>query len=589
METLETVFSTEGEIIENLKKNAYILDYKKIFFEHLGPELNKIFINKKDKVYTKNFLEALQYEYGFFGNEIDLQKAFNTYKKYADLNDYFCMYKMHIIYLCEYEKFNVPLNRVLEKIYLLKCLAYVPNYIIDWREDLFSKIDIPYEIAGSLDLEDPNLEKHQRFFDLLYEQKEKYNLSESNFNLIKGVFFCCFNKEGSELPIISFSTLNSLIPSNDLDYAYYSAKNKCIFFNKYLNLNAISDSEIEKFYKEIENKKLYEFYDDYGNYLLNKENRANPKIIELVTEAAKKGFLFNSFRAYQCNMDYYDFDEIMQDYNKASAILDFILDEVVFEKLSLGQFVLLIGYLINYSKFPEKIISNYLIYIKEINDFISSTLNKKEKENEIIKEDDYYLFINKGYMYYFGFKGIEEQNLFKALEYLDKGINVTNKIYEKKISEFIKYNIKELMFNNKLITYDELIKAKKDLIEYFYKNPNLKYQIVDCYIIGEDFLEGIIRKKDDHIASLIYNSTKNIFCKLLVDCFAKNKIKKFLQNHENKIENKFKDEICCICYTNKVSKIFIPCKHCFCDFCTEKLEKDSKKCPYCRTEYLFII
>ena len=65
----------------------------------------------------------------------------------------------------------------------------------------------------------------------------------------------------------------------------------------------------------------------------------------------------------------------------------------------------------------------------------------------------------------------------------------------KKICEFIKYKIKEIMFDNQSITYDELIKAKKNLIEYFYKNLNLKYQIIDCYIIGEDFLEGITKKK----------------------------------------------------------------------------------------------
>ena len=114
MATLETLFSTEGEEVEELKETAQKPDYKKLFFEHLGQELKKVFINKKDKVFLKNFLEGLQYEYGFFDTEIDLQKAFNIYKKYADLNDYYCMYKMHVIYLCEYEKFNVPLNRVLE-------------------------------------------------------------------------------------------------------------------------------------------------------------------------------------------------------------------------------------------------------------------------------------------------------------------------------------------------------------------------------------------------------------------------------------------------------------------------------------------
>ncbi len=145
------------------------------------------------------------------------------------------------------------------------------------------------------------------------------------------------------------------------------------------------------------------------------------------------------------------------------------------------------------------------------------------------------------------------------------------------------------MFDNQSITYDELIKAKKNLIEYFYKNLNLQYQIIDCYIIGEDFLEGITKKKDDFISYSIYNSTKNVFCKRILDCFVKKDIKKYLQEHENKIENKFKDEICSICYTNKVSKLFVPCKHSFCDFCADKLKKNSKKCPICRTEYLFII
>ena len=132
--------------------------------------------------------------------------------------------------------------------------------------------------------------------------------------------------------------------------------------------------------KDLKIKNYTNYMEIIYNYLLNKKNRANPKIIELASDSANKGFLFNSFRAYQCYIDYYDFDEIMQDYNKASTILDYLLDEVVFEKLLLGQFILLIGFLIKYSKFPDKIISKYLIYVKEINDFISSSLIKKEKE-----------------------------------------------------------------------------------------------------------------------------------------------------------------------------------------------------------------
>jgi len=159
----------------------------------------------------------------------------------------------------------------------------------------------------------------------------------------------------------------------------------------------------------------------------------------------------------------------------------------------------------------------------------------------------------------------------------------------KKLIEFIKYNVKELMYNNKYISIGELNKAKKDLIEFFYNNLNLKYDIIDNYIIGEDFLEGITRKKDVASAFLIFNSAQNVFTKNIIECFLKKEINKYLKDNKNKIETKFNDEICCICYTNKVSKVFIPCKHYFCDFCADKLEKELKKCPVCRSEYLCII
>jgi hypothetical protein len=591
MEDIETIFSSENEVVEKLKEFVQQLDYKKIFFEHLGPELTKIYLKKKDKVFIKNFLEASQYEYGFFGKKIDLSKAFSLYKKYADLNDYFCMYKMHVIYLCEYEKFSVPFSRALEKIYLLKCLAYLQNYIYDWNIKLFEKIDVLLEIAQSLDLEDNDLEKHQIFFDILYNQREKYNLTENDVNLMKGVLFCYFHKEDSDLHIISFCTLNSLIPKKDIDidYAYYHAKNRSIFFTNYLKLeDTISDAEIEAFYKEIENKKLYEFYADYGNYLLNKKNNANEEIFNIFITGSKNGFIFCSFRAYQCLIDLYDFDQIMQDYNKATIILELLLDEVVFENIALKQFISLVGYLIKFSNFSEKIISKYLIYIKEINDYINRVLIRKEKEKEPIMKDEEYLYGIKAYMFYFGFKDIEKQNLQKSIEFIDKESKITDKCYIQKQNEFFKYNIKKELYNLKLISKDELLKAKKELIEIFYKNLYLKYQTMDCYVIGEDFFEGITKKKDEFVALEIYKCGQNIFCKTIFDCLIKSKIKKFLKNHDYKIENKLKDEICGICYDKKINKVFIPCKHNCCSSCFDKLEKDSK-CPFCRGNILCII
>ena len=589
MDSLENIFSSDNETVEKLKSYAIKLDFKKVFFEHLGPELKKLFENKKDKVYLKNFIEACQYEYGFFDKEIDLQKAFSLYKKYADLNDYFCMYKMHVIYLCEYEKFNVPFNRVLEKIYLLKCFAYLPNYIYDWNIKLFETIDVIYELAEVLDLEDSNLDKHPLFLDILNYQREEYNLTENDILLMKGTFSCFFHKDDAEANLLSFCLLNSLEPKNELDYAYYIAKNKCIYFQTYLKLDKVlSDSDIENFYKEIENKKLYDFYCDYGNYLLEKTIKPNPETIEIFKTVTEQGNLFGSFRAYQSSIDFYEYDEIITDYNKASALLDYLLDEIVFENLSLRKFILLMGFLVKYSNFSEKIIEKYLIYVKEINDDINSILKRKEKENEQILEDEDYFFDIKAYIYYFGFKGIEEQNLQKAIENLDKAFNTTNKNHTKKSDLFFKYNIKVLMNDLKLISNDELIKEKKELHEFFIKNLNIKYEITDCYLLGEDYYEGFTKKKDELDAYLIYKSAQNIICKDIIDKFYKNKMKKFLETHQEKIENKIKDETCCICYDKKVDKTFIPCKHNFCSVCVDKLEKDSR-CPVCRGDILCVI
>ena len=590
MELIDTLFSTSEETIKKLQEFAAKPNYSEVLLEHLGPELKNLFILKKDKIIFKNFLEGLSYEYGFFDKEIDLQKAFSIYKKYADLNDYFCMYKMHIIYLCEYEKFNVGLNRVLEKIYLFKSFAYVPNYVIDWRLKLFEKIDILLEVAKVLDLEDNDLEKHSLFFDLLYSQKEKYNLSQNDISLMKGVFACYFYKdEDPNKNILSFSILNSLIPLNDTDKAYYTAKNKCVFFRSHLKLESVlSENEIDNLYNEIENKKFYEFYSDYGNYLIDKEETSNSKIIDILTQGADNGDLFSCFRVYQVLIDFYDFDDIMNDCDKACKILDYLLDEIVFEKLMLSQFILLIGNLIEFSTFKEKICDKYLKYIKELNDFVDSVIYKKEVLKEPMKEKDEHYFFIKAYIYYYGFKNIEKQDLKKAVEYLDKGLNISEELFAKRRNKYIKYEILNLMKKNNLITNEEFNKEKKNLTEFINSNLNLKYEIIDNYILGQDFYEGITGKIDGYITLQIYQKGKNVFCKSVIDFKVKKEIKNFIKNFENNIENKAKDEICCICYEKKVVKIFVPCGHYFCPFCADLLEKD-KKCPVCRSEIYGVI
>ena len=590
MKTLDNLFSKKIEIVQKLKENVAQIFYRKIIFDHLGPELKKVYDKKKDKVYYKNFYEASQYEYGFFDKDIDVLKAYFLYKKYADRNDYFCMYKMHVIHLCEYAKFHVPFSRVLEKIYLLKCYAYLPKCMIDYDLKLFRTIDIKNEISEMLKLEDDSFEKHKDFFELLEKEREIYDLTENDIKLMKGVILSFFREDEEDINSYSlaFSTLNSLEPKTQLDYAYYNAKIKSIYFQDRNNI--ISEVDIEKLFKEIEGKKLYEFFCDYGYYLLNKIGNPNPKIIEIFTYGIKKGYSLCCQGLYQNIINYYDFYEIMENYDKIIILLDCLLDSIIFEKLLLNNFILLMGYLIKYSKFSKNITSKYLIYVKEINDYITPILKKKEREKpkESFKEDETNFFQTKAYIYYFGFKGIEGQNFQKAIEYFKKALNYdnNNKFIPKEI-EFFKYKIKQSLNSRKLISNDELIKAKKELYEFNSKNL-VKDEIMDYYLLAKDYFEGITKKKDEFIAFKIYESAQNILCLNTIDCFLKHEITQFLKNHEDNYEFKFKDEICCICYDEKVDKLLIPCKHNFCSFCTKKLENDSK-CPICRGTILTII
>ena len=499
MKTLDNLFSKKIEIVNKLKENVVQIFYKKILFEHLGPELKKVFDKKKDKVYYKNFYEASQYEYGFFDKEIDLLQAYLLYRKYADRHDYFCMYKMHVIHLCEYAKFHVPFSRDLEKIYLLKCYAYLPKHMIDNDLKLFRRIDVKNEISEMLKLEDDSFEKHKDFFELLDKEREIYNLTENDIKLMKGVILSFFiedleGEQDNNSNSLAFPTLNSLKPKTQLDYAYYNAKIKSIYFQDKDNI--ISEVEIEKLFKEIESKKLYEFFYDYGYYLLNKIGKTNPKIIEIFTYGTQKGYLLCCLGLYENMINYYDFYEIMENYDTIIILLDCLLDAIIFEKLQWNNFILLLGYLIKYSKFSKNIIS-YLKYVKEINDYITPILKKKERQKPIesFTEDEINFFQTKAYIYYFGFKGIEEQNFQKATEYFNKALDYNNNnIFLPKENKFFKYKIKQILNSRKLISNNELIKAKKELYEFNLKNL-LKTEIMSYYLLAKDYFEGITKKK----------------------------------------------------------------------------------------------
>ena len=590
--SLDALFPLDEELEKKLQEFATLPNYKELLFAHLGPELNKIFEKKKNNIAIKNFLDAAQYEYGFFNQKKDISKAFSLYKKYADSNDYFCMYKMHVIYLCEYEKFGVPRNRILEKLYLLKCFAYLPNYIMNYEDKLFHKIDVTFECASILDTEDETTEKHKNFLELLDSKREEYNLTENDINLMKGVLTCYFHTEQEEDYLLSFCELKSIQPSNNCDYAYFEAMNKCIFFKDYLNIeNSISDEEIEKFYMEILDKKVYQYYSDYGNYLLDKGDTITEKIINIFKVSMENGNDYSRFRYYQCLLSFYDFNEYLNDYNKTVIVLNSLVDEVACECLSITQFILFVGILIKQSKFADKIIANYLKYVKEINEYISYLLQPENYDfmKENFKHDIDLVWRIKGFIYYFGFKNIEVQSMEKAIEHFEKSSSLSERNFLKKENEYFIYRAKQILNKAKKISDQEIHEAKVKLGKVCFDNKfNTKYNLFDCFILGKIYWEGIGVKRDESIALMIFRKTiAKKLCNGIIDAKIKSQIKDFLKSHDHDIVLQYKEKVCSICYDKPPNTVICPCKHSFCSTCVEKFEENAK-CPICRGEILCI-
>ena len=124
------------------------VDFKELFMESLSPEFLKLFKENVNLFYSQSFYEGISYECGLFGKSKDANKAFKIYKEAADFKyDYLCMYRMHRIFLTDYEEFGVKKNEDLHILYLYKCFAFLPYSIIDRTYYLLNKIDVTYELA----------------------------------------------------------------------------------------------------------------------------------------------------------------------------------------------------------------------------------------------------------------------------------------------------------------------------------------------------------------------------------------------------------------------------------------------------------
>ena len=68
---------------------------------------------------------------------------------------------------------------------------------------------------------------------------------------MKNVLICYYKDFNKDESLMAFCQLNSLIPKNNNDIAYYEAKNKCVYFKKLLNIeNYLQIKKLNYFMKK---------------------------------------------------------------------------------------------------------------------------------------------------------------------------------------------------------------------------------------------------------------------------------------------------------------------------------------------------
>jgi len=170
------------------------------------------------------------------------------------------------------------------------------------------------------------------------------------------------------------------------------------------------------------------------------------------------------------------------------------------------------------------------------------------------------------------------------------------------LSDFTKLGIFFRSIDTELHKYE---KSKKDLFksinDIITNNKSYKYASNIFYLNAKMFNEGFGIKRNVFKAFSYYklgaqNETLGLCLEENINSLYRNQCcKRKLQDRDfkqeadkwldEKIENKYTDDGCGVCYSNSPQNIFFPCLHLICcNDCVEMLYKRSKnpKCPFCR-------
>ena len=595
---LSHLFPINDDTQRQLLERNIPIDWETVFFKWKTPFLRQRMEYLMGKSPHKLFFEGLKFEFGYRGIIPNKKKAYQIYKDGADnANDVFCMYRIYMIHLRDYNKFNMYRDRVEEKWYLFKCVAYSESAIIDKSDYLFQRIDPIYEAELHFALEDSKGEKFDRMLQLL-SKCPKYNFRKRDIILMQFCFHYVFNWL-------------------DQDNLLQEAEQLC-FVNNSQGLNILAYISKKLFY----DKRLFELYIneairqgnntaslDYSKYLFE-ETLQKEKALEVALKGSntnyKCGRLYCTLLSYTIDYDKLRYDQLLQ--STVVTSMEYLINCLVIDDIyATFEFFHLLKILIKHYGLERNLTERYKEFIREFAQFIESVIHRKDYVVNCFGWTDSYSELVTVEVMYYCYKFCDSPTVSGILlehSMLDVYESNTNLLNQQLYYYFV-FKIRKYLAKNANNMRGKVEESEKQLVkiskrvyeEHFSTAPST------FYLLGRMHEKGYGVEKDEELAFSYYYITNqkkgklNFFAPTFLSFRkykAKKKIgseyfKKIEEDFNNKMVKKFVDDddrICCICYVNVKNIAFIPCMHKMCSDCYARIP-DNEKCPICRGIILF--
>lgn len=591
-EELNNLYQIEFFSYYNILGANETLQWDEIFFKWTTPKLKQKFQETIQKSYSESFIEGLKFEYGVEGYPQDFKRAYQIYKDAADNTpDTLSMYRMYVIHLKDFDKFNIKQDRVLENYYLFKCMTYTDFSVMEQSECLYNSIDPVYEAEVHIHQEDSNGVKFNKMIRLLKNNKD-YGFHLKDLLLIK----YCVNYHFDW----SIETLNK-----DLESLCFVHTDEALYKLAYF---CQLDKRLYHFFLEkCYEKKYYKAYYALGeNYYTNKQMK----------EKGEKIFREGALHYYRCGIPYSNVIKYKVDYENLKtnkALQKELIDSMEYDLTNflmgsiyrLYEFLYITKVLIRHYNLKIEILEKYLPLMQELIFFVYSSIDNESFINSSFGNTYAYIemvfSLSMFLIYDLGvstpFSSFECYNKLQLLEKDSKAVS------NKQSYQSLIYKIGKQLLKEKIITQERLDTIEKEvynLTEQYIQESKINAPSA-LYLLGKICEDGKIRHKDNNAAFIYYKSATlspnditfysptsfsyhKYKCQLKIqsDVFQRIAISLFDNYHISKDD----DKICFICNDKEKNTILLPCFHQMCSDCYAHIKKTANKCPFCRGKIL---